>query len=186
MDNTSYRKFKDKGDAAQELFIEFMEKHGGRKFVAGDRNGKVVNIDMIEEILRCTYIPPNSLYGQRHGPKVFFDGQGNPDGYRLPDELFTIVSKERYELIDVKNRATSNLQEDYNKIKEYAEIERFSGIASYVALVIWNRNEKGYDIYIRRAKDILTDNNIYKSYDKCVFYLDKFSKINSYAIPPNS
>ena len=56
MDNTSYRKFKDKGDAAQELFIEFMEKHGGRKFVAGDRNGKVINIDMIEEILRCTYI----------------------------------------------------------------------------------------------------------------------------------
>lgn len=181
MDKYSYDKFFEKGNKAQELVVDFMESVMGRRFIAGDRNGETINIDVIEEIARCSYIPPNSL-GFRHGARLSFFGRGDANGYTMPDELFITKSSNRYEFMDVKNRTVNTLSEKYWKIENYAKISEFSGIDTYVAIVIWNTKEKGYDIFIRRAVDILTDNSEVNISGNAIFYLEKFQKINKKSI----
>ena len=181
MDLVSYNEFKKRGDAAQEMFINFMEKYGNRKFVAGDRNGKVVNSDVIEEIIRCEYIPP-ATEPKRGGPRIMFFKKGKPNGYILPDELFLFMPNNKFELFDVKNRSISNLKEYKYKIQDYADIDNLSGIPVYVALIVWNNLEKGYDIYVRRAKGILEDTH--DNSNMCIFDLTKFKKLTNIAIEP--
>lgn len=140
MDAYSYKQFAKKGDKAQELLIGFMESVWKRKFVAGDRNGETINIDLIEEVARCSYIAPNTF--GRHGPRLAFFGKGKPKGQTMPDELFLVKASSKYEFIDVKNRTKNTLREEYWKIDDYAKIEIYSGIPTFVVVVIWNPTEK--------------------------------------------
>ena len=180
MEQNSYNMFSKNGDRAQELFVDFMEKIG-HNFLAGDRNGKTVNIDVIEEICRASYIEPKSTFPDRHGPRLFFR-KGNRKGYTMPDELFLFNAEDYgYRFFDVKNRSKNTLREEFRKIADYAQIEFYSGIKTYVAIVIWENN--GYNIYVRRTSDIYNENvNINEGYVN--FCLEDFDKINEYPLRP--
>jgi hypothetical protein len=182
MDQNLYNFLFKKGNEAQEIFVEFMEKELGHIFLAGDRNGETVNVDMIEEIARCSFIKPNTF--GRHGPRLLFSN-GNKHGYTMPDELFLLNSGDySYRFYDVKKRNENNLSEKYGKINDYANIEYFSKIKTYVAVTIWNTKEKGFDIYVRSATEIRDENYGIGDYDDVYFDLDMFAKINRKAIKP--
>jgi hypothetical protein len=180
MDKVSYNEYKKKGDMAQEKIIYFLEKFKNRKFIAGDRNGTVVNVDVIEEILGGRYLEPNTL-GFRHGPKIALFGKN----YALPDELFIINSSSQYEFFEVKNRTIKTLVEEYWKLSDYAKIDEVTGVSVYLSIVIWNSLEKGYDIYICPARRIIKDVSPPRNKkDKVPLNLEMFLKINQYSIKP--
>lgn len=53
------------GQSGQDILINFLEKHFGYKFVAGERYGEIVNTDVVEELDDCEYIPPDGWMGAR-------------------------------------------------------------------------------------------------------------------------
>jgi len=174
----------EKGDKAQELFVNYMTQVLGHKFLAGDRNGKTVNSDLIEEITRASYIPPNSL-GYKHGSRLVFSQSKKRDGYTMPDELFLMkFGDSEHNFYDVKNRTRDTLTEKFEKIIHYNRVEYFSGVKTYVAVVIWNYENKGYDIYIRNASEIWRDNKFLSPKDTVELDLDYFIKINEDSIIP--
>ena len=184
MDEYSYGKLFEKANKAQELFVKFMEDCG-YNFLAGDRNGKTLNIDVIEEICNCSYVAPNTLTG-RHGPKLSFFRNGRKQNYTMPDELF-LIQKENSSInsfFDVKNRTETSQKEKFLKIKEYAMIEEYSGIDVSIVVVIWNRNEKGFDFYSKNAKTIVKENWNLEDRDWVYFDLNRFHKMNKRAVPP--
>lgn len=173
-----------KGDKAQELFVQYMTKVLGHKFLAGDRNGKTVNPDLIEEITRASYIPPNTL-GYKHGSRLVFSQSKKNDGYIMPDELFLMkFGDSEHNFYDVKNRTKDTLTEKFEKIIHYSRIEYFSGVKTYVAVIIWNYKNKGYDIYIKNASEIWKENRHLTPKDRVEFDLDYFIKINEESIKP--
>jgi len=179
MEAKRYNILAKKGDKAQEIFVKFMESCG-HSFIAGDRNGKTINADIIEEIASCSYIPPNTL-GVQHGPRLLFSKSRKLDGYTMPDELFLLSSHGKgYRFFDVKNRTKRTLKETFNKIVHYTRVEYFSGIKTFVAVVIYNG--EGYDIYIKRAKSIFLENKNLKPYDDVDLDLATFVKINNFPI----
>jgi hypothetical protein len=183
LDKKSYDSFLEKGNKAQELFIQFMEGLG-HEFLAGDRNGSVLNIDLIEEICSCKYIYPNSIVSRgKHGPRLLFSS-GNKNGYTMPDELFVLSNKSKIQFYDVKNRRQETLYEKMEKIVDYSEIDSKTGINTFVVILIWNSFEKGYDIYARRAFNIWKENKHLEMNDKCPLDLSKFKKLNNYSIKP--
>jgi len=123
MNQDLYNFLLEKGNKAQELFVNYMTTVLGHTFLAGDRNGRVVNSDMIEEITRASYIEPNSL-GFKHGPRLVFAQSKKRDGYTMPDELFLMrFGDSENNFYDVKNRRLDNLTEKFEKIIHYARIE---------------------------------------------------------------
>ena len=172
----------EKGNKAQELFVEYMTSVLGHKFLAGDRNGTTVNVDIIEEITRSSFIPPNTL-GFKHGARLVFSQSKNKQGYTMPDELFLMkFGDSDYNFYDVKNRTKDSLSERFSKITEYSRIEYFSGVKTYVAVVIWNYDERGYDIYIKSASEIWEENKYLSPKDFVYFDLENFIKLNKKSI----
>ena len=53
------------GQSGQDYIIKFLESHFGYKFEAGERNGKLVNADLIEELENCEVISPKDFSGAR-------------------------------------------------------------------------------------------------------------------------
>jgi hypothetical protein len=181
MDKESYERFLERGNFAQEIFIVFMESLG-HTFLAGDRNNNVVGIDIIEEITRSKYIHPNTL-SKQHGPKLVFS-TGRKSGYLMPDELFVISGNSKNNFFEVKNRSVNNLKEKMYKLRDYGKIDELSGINTFLSVVVWNSDEKGFDIYVRRIINILAENKKLKNADDCYFDLSKFKKINQNSIKP--
>lgn len=185
IDKKFYDFLSRKGDDAQELFIEFMENEG-HKFLAGDRNGKTINKEIIEEIARCSFVEPNSL-GGKHGPRLVFSKSKKTGGYTMPDELFLLNSDDfGYRFFDVKNRTEKTLKEKFEKIIHYARVEYFTKIKTFLIIVIYNREEKGFNIYNKSVSKIYKENRNLRNEDYVYFDLSDFKKINKKAIIPKN
>ncbi len=182
MDQDLYNFLVEKGNESQEVFVDYMTNILGHKFLAGDRNGKTINIDVIEEITNSNYIEPNSL-GFKHGPRLAFARSKNKQGYTMPDELFLMkFGDSENNFYDVKRRKKDTLSEKFEKIIHYSRIEYFSSVKTYLAVVIWNYDEDGFDIYTKQASKIWKENSGLSPKDDVYFDLDTFTKINKFAI----
>ena len=186
MDQKLYDFLFEKGNESQELFVKYMTKVLGHKFLAGDRNGKTINIELIEEITNSKYIPPNSL-GYNHGSRLAFAKSKNPEGYTMPDELFLMkFGDSENNFYDVKRRKKDDLSVKFDKITHYSRIEYFSGVKTFLAVMIWNYDEQGFDIYVKQASELWNENHSRLSMrDTLYLDLSKFKKINKYSINTN-
>ena len=161
------------GNKMQEVFVEYMEDNYGYKFLAGDRNGKTQNIDYIEETLRCQYISPQR---EINGPMVRMKcSDGIYRNFVMPDEL--MISNNKHQLFDVKNRKIGNLFEKYGVLDDYRMVGENSGIPVFISLIIWNNELEKYDVYIRNVRNILAEYTGNRNQNsKVEFDLSKFKK----------
>jgi len=164
------------GNKMQELFVDYMESIG-YDFLAGDRNGKTINIDMIEEITRSQYIRP---VNKVNGPMLRFRCKdGIFRNFVMPDELLISKKGKNIQFFDVKNRRIDNLSDKYGTLDDYRNVSQLSGIPVFLAVMVWNDEDQKYDIYCRNIINILegyNDNNT-RQHEKIFFDLSKFKKI---------
>jgi hypothetical protein len=112
------------GQNGQDIVINFLEKHFGYRFIAGERYGVVENIEFIEEVEHCEYIPPDGMNGSR----LFFTFKnGETDTVTIPDVFMENINREKFYWVEVK-RHTYDYDEimidkscfdDYERLYEY-------------------------------------------------------------------
>jgi hypothetical protein len=159
------------GNKIQEEAVEFLEDLG-YDFIAGDRNGRTVNIDMIEEICRCYYVYPEDGV---NGPMLNIQGRN----YTMPDELVLLKGKNKFQWFEIKNRTMDNLYERYELLFHYLQVQKGTGIPVFILLVIYNHNRKQYDYYvlgIRKILENIPDNTFLDK--KIKFNLNDFKRLN--------
>lgn len=164
------------GDEMQEVFVHYMESLG-YEFLGGDRNGFTRNIDYIEEITHSIYQPP--IEGVS-GPMLrILCKDGISRNFVMPDELMMKDNNGKHQLFDVKNRKLDNLREHYGILDDYRQIGYSTGIPVFVSLVIWNKNNRCYEIYCRNVNNVLSgydDRNCHQN-TWIYFDLENFKKI---------
>lgn len=162
------------GNKMQEYFVKYMEEKYGYEFLAGDRNGITLNIDYIEEVLRCEYVHP---VPKKNGPMLrFISPTGDVDEFIMPDEL--LFSNDKKQFFDVKNRRINNLFEKYGTLFDYYSVSERTGVPVFIGLIVFNFKTNNYDVYVRNVKNIL-DEYVGKKekYSKVYFNISKFKKI---------
>jgi len=125
----------------QDILINVLEKHFGYNFVAGERYGVIENIDFVEEMENCEYIPPeeSSWFSSGHGPQLKFSRNGKEIKVTMPDVFMSRKNNLLYwiEVKRHKNNSDDFIISDIEKINNKpVGIEVFSkgkGLRSFSA-----------------------------------------------------
>lgn len=181
-------KFRDRmatGKAGQDIIINFLEKHFGYRFEAGERNGEVLNADLIEELEHCEYIPKKGF----HGPRLkFVDGKTEYE-LAMPDYFMSRNSSNAFYWVEAK-RHTFNYGEMIISKKNFDDYkilyEKFTRQEFYVMCLNPRLNENACDLYWCEFQTLL-DNPFTeeKRHDNLVYVWDLYNtmqKLNKYPI----
>jgi hypothetical protein len=169
---------------AEILFVNYMTD-SGYEFLAGDLNRKTINSDYLEECFPCEFIPSGNNRGAR---LLFRDSQDNTEKvFIMPDALLKFKKTGKVSWFDVKNKTPETLREPLYKMIDYWNVSHRTGTDCFIAIVIWNCREKGFDIYVSDVdKYIFQDdlNRFVKKDEYVYFDLRDFQKVNRRAVPP--
>lgn len=86
------------GKDAQDILIDFLERHYGYKFEAGERFGEILNTDLIEELENCEFIPPNG----KRGARLIFKKNKEKYCLTMPDVFMSRNSTDSFYWIEAK------------------------------------------------------------------------------------
>jgi len=174
----------DFGDMMQEVLINFLEKHFGYRFAAGDRNRETLNADMIEEYSRCEYIAPVE---DVHGPLLkFTDHDGKIIRAAMPDILFYKNPQGEFRWGESKgfNYPLNLIKINRQNFNGYVSVAKKTKFTTLVFLVM--PQEDG--LYNIHYQDVLVlnkisgDRNIVKFSGKPAieFHIKDFETLNQY------
>jgi hypothetical protein len=174
------------GKLGQDILINFLEKHFGYKFEAGERGGETLNVDLIEELEHCEYIPPT----QAHGSQLRFTDNGREYKLTMPDVFMSRNSSSGFYWIEAK-RHTFNYSEmiiNKNNFEDYKILyEKFTRQEFYVMCLNPRLDDNNnHDLYWCEFQSLLDNNFIEEKRNGvlvCVWNLyDTMKKLNKYPI----
>lgn len=179
--DADWKGFTTKGNLAQELVCDYLINKQGFRFLAGDRNGVTKNIEYIEEVFNCNYVP---IVQKKHGPRLSFYRDGNYTApYIMPDELLCMERDNSHVWFEIKNRRMDNLKEYFWKLKQYEQVSVYCDCDVYLTCVVWNKT--GYDIWAKEIKSFML-NRYDKNKSEVSFDLSTFVKLNNTPIHPKN
>lgn len=142
------------GQEIQDFLINYVERHFGAKFIAGDRYGQIVNTDVLEEMNRCSYRPSGiDEHGRWHGPQLLLKDKNNSigDWVTMPDEFMYAETRKRFFWAEVKGSPNPNNVELNIPIKDftsYLDVGKYTGYDVWVFACFYSNpfDENNYDI----------------------------------------
>ena len=174
------------GKEGQQTIVKFLEKNFGYRFEAGEYNGNIVNIDLIEELEGCEYIPPR-LY---RGARLRFVRGDNEYILTMPDVFMSRNSSSKFYWIEAKKHETdsSDFMIDCSNFDDYRTLyENFTRQEFYVmCLNPIGVNAQYYDLYWCSILSLIETSPIKgtrKGNDVYIWRLhDVMKKLNKYPI----
>ena len=170
----------DKGSKAEDFLSDFLEEMFSWKFIAGNKNGKVVNSEYIEKVFNCKYLQEGKYEDGYHGARLQFS---NGDIAIMPDLLFLSSHDETF-WVESKasfNHLYKSIDIEVNKVNSYLTIQKHCGRTVWLVLTIVNKKEKTcriYSVSMKRLNKYITINNVKET-------KNSFSSL-VYRIPVNS
>lgn len=146
------------GRSGQDILINFLEKHFGYKFVAGERNNSVFNIEIIEELENCEFIPEKRTGFNRHGNKLRFIENGLKYELTMPDVFMSRNSSSGFYWIEAKthtNHDDSRLIIDCKNFDDYATLYTKFTRQSFLVMCLHPKTNGYYDIYYCEFQELL-------------------------------
>jgi hypothetical protein len=138
------------GKLGQDVIIGFLEKHFGYRFEAGERNDSVENVEIIEELENCEFIPEKKTGFKKHGNLLRFrDGQNIFD-LTMPDIFMSRNSSSGFYWIEAKThtKVDTRLIIDKKNFDDYALLyTKFTRQDFYVVCLSPSDNDETHDIY---------------------------------------
>ena len=112
------------GKEGQDILIQFLERHFGYKFEAGEIGNRVENVDLIEELEGCEYIPPNEQ--EMKGSRLKFIRKNKEIILTMPDVFMSRNSSDKFYWIEVKRHEqySSKFTVNKNSFDDYEELYR--------------------------------------------------------------
>lgn len=182
-----FPKRKSFGESGQTLLINFLEKHFGYEFVAGEKSGSIINPDIIEELENCEFIFPRDSYPS-HGPQLKFVRNGKTYILICPDLFMLRKSNLKHYWIEVKTHTENDnrLIIDRGNFDDYATLyKNFTRQDFYV--MCWNpESNEFWNVYscefgnllaVEPKRETIGNNKVYVWQIKEVM-----SKLNRYPI----
>lgn len=190
LDKETYNKLVEKGTEAENMFLRYMESDGF-SFIAGDINRQTINSEYFEECFSaCRFIPSTEKRGSR---LAFYNERlGREVVFIMPDGLYLYNVKGVFSFFDVKSRRINNLKEKKHKLVEYFGVSKYTYVNCYVAIVVYEKDCGGYNIYIDNVSKYVSEEDL-EQYEvtgwiedeDVVFDISKMWKFNKYPIRTN-
>lgn len=136
------------GKQGQDILINFLERHFGYKFEAGERYNSILNVDMIEELEHCEFVPPNVASGL--GARLKFTRDNKEYLLTMPDVLMSRNSSNGFYWVEAKRHTKHymTLVINKNNFLDYKTLyERFTRQEFYVMCLNPNEDESSCDVY---------------------------------------
>ena len=138
------------GKLGQDIIIGFLERHFGYKFEAGERNDSVFNVELIEELENCEFIPEKKTGFKKHGNLLRFREGKNIFDLTMPDIFMSRNSSSGFYWVEAKahTRADTRLIIDQKNFDDYALLyTKFTRQDFYVVCLNPSENEETHNIY---------------------------------------
>lgn len=146
------------GKSGQDILINFLEKHFGYKFEAGERNNSVFNMDVIEELENCEFVPEKRTGFKKHGNKLRFFEDNTKYELTMPDAFMSRNSSSGFYWIEAKthtNHDDSRLVIDSDNFDDYALLYTKFTRQSFLVMCL-HPNMNGYhDVYFCEFQELL-------------------------------
>lgn len=144
-----FSKRKSIGTSGQDILINFLSQHFGYSFLAGERNEKIVNPEIIEELEGCEYVLPKTTYPNSSGAKLKFVRDEKEYLLTCPDLFMSRNNTEKHYWIEVKTHTKNDTRIiiDKDNFDDYATLyTKFTRQNFYV--MCWNPiNENFWNVY---------------------------------------
>jgi hypothetical protein len=136
------------GKQGQDILVNFLERHFGYKFEAGERYNSILNVDVIEELEHCEYVPPSMASGL--GARLKFNRNNTEYVLTMPDVLMSRNSSNGFYWIEAKRHEKyyMTLIIDRDSFADYKMLyENFTRQEFYVMCINPNKQESAWDVY---------------------------------------
>lgn len=125
----------DKGSKVEDFISDVLEEIFNWKFVAGSKQGKIVNTQYIEYAFSCKYLTAGRYEDGYHGPRLEFE---NGEIAIMPDLLFLSSHDDNFW---VESKASYNpkynsIDIEVNKLKSYKVIQNHSSKTVWLVLSV--------------------------------------------------
>jgi hypothetical protein len=182
-----FRDRKTFGKAGQDVLINFLERHFGYKFEAGERYGEVLNHEYIEELEHCEYLPP--IKGKRGARLKFYDTEGREScTLTMPDMFVSRNSKSGFYWIEAKTHSTNDprLIIDRDNFDDYAILYNNFTRQDFYVMCLTPSESGNHDVYWCEIQSLLnnkpTQSVLYGNPVYIWVMVDVMSKLNKYPI----
>ena len=146
------------GKAGQDILINFLESHFGYKFEAGERNNSVINVELIEELEHCEFIPEKKFGLGKHGSRLrFTDGERTYD-LTMPDVFMSRNSKSGFYWIEAKTHfdaTETRLIIDQKNFDDYALLYTKFTRQSFLVMCLHPDGANYHDVYFCEFQELL-------------------------------
>lgn len=176
------------GKEGQDILIQFLQRHFGYIFEAGEINGEVVNVDFIEELENCEYIPPSNNRGSR----LRFIRKNKEVILTMPDVFMSRNSNDSFYWIEVKRheKYSNKFIVDKSNFDDYEELYKNYTRYKFYAMCLTPEDEFGssfWDVYWCDLSTLIeTKPKKAVSYNGNLVYVwnmrEVLSKLNKYPI----
>lgn len=149
------------GKQGQDILINFLERHFGYKFEAGERYDSILNVDLIEEIEGCEFIPPDIK--KSRGARLKFKRGSQEKILTMPDVLMSRNSQNGFYWIEAKRHTKDrpNLSIDKESFLDYKTLYlEFTRQEFYVMCLNPNEYEESWDVYFCEFGTLLKKNPV--------------------------
>lgn len=154
LEKSKYEEIFKKGCIAENIFREYMISDGFT-FIAGDIDKQTINPDIFEECFQnCRYIPSTKLNGSKLA--FYSEELGRDSIFIMPDGLYSFNKNNATSFFDVKSRKYSTLKEKKYKMINYLGVSKYTYVECYVAIVIYDVFDRGYNIYYDNVSNYVT------------------------------
>lgn len=155
------------GDLTQEIVIKYLREVYDWKWLAGERNSKVINEKEFSFLKNFSTVVKDS------GTRLMFE-YIDDEGWKtrsyilMPDELFISKSGNK-EFVEVKGRRDEKdekkyFYEDVWKINQYSKLKREHFVPVWLTFCI--KFSKGYNIYFCDVDEAISLSTNFSYYDK--------------------
>lgn len=145
------------GQRGQDILINFLERHFGYKFEAGERSGSLLNTDFIEEIEHCEVI--QNMAGM--GTRLLFERGDEKYYLTMPEVLMSRNSSDHFYWIEAKRHSFDQMELliDRDSFLDYKLLYlEFTRQEFYVMCLNPREGETTWDIYFCEFGKLLEEN----------------------------
>ncbi len=181
LDNLSF------GQDGQDFLINVLEKHFGYKFIAGERFGAIENVEFIEEIENCTFIPPDRYSGAK---LRFLFKNGSFDEVVMPDVFMERNGTDRFYWVEVKRHREDSDVISINKssFDDYEKLSKYYTRNNFEVMCINPSFDGTIDIYRCNIEELINKKPSPTKLKKNIVYtwkiLEVMKKLNRYPVNP--
>lgn len=148
------------GKIGQDIIINFLEKSFGYRFEAGERNSQVLNVDLIEELEGCEFIPEKTTGFNKHGNQLKFIRDGTETVLTMPDAFMSRNSRSGFYWIEAKTHTMKDddrLIIDCENFKDYETLYTRFTRQSFLVMCLSPNQNGTYDIYHCEFQELLNN-----------------------------